>query len=261
MQINKQGAIEYLSSDALDPARVIHAIFTRKGGISPSPWDSLNFGSTVGDELGNVFENKRRAFESMRIDQNSIFDVWQVHSREVIFTNSPRHSTEKHQKADIIVTDQPGVVLLMRFADCVPLLFYDRHKNVAGIAHAGWQGTVKGVATTVVDAMRSNYYSHPADITAIIGPSIGPDHYKIGPDVVDQVKLAFGNDSSSILHQGDGYTYFDLWSANRIQLEHSGVRVIETSGICTACHPEDWYSHRGQGGKTGRFGVIISLLA
>ena len=259
MPYHDVGTIRYLTFGSLDQERIIHAAFTRRGGVSPQPWDSLNFGSTVGDDLSNVADNKRRAFTCLDLDYRLAFDVWQVHSKDVAIAEAPRHPDVKHAKADIILTDKPGIVLLMRFADCVPLLFFDPRRRVVGIAHAGWQGTVKGVSFAAVEALRARYQSEPQDLIAAIGPSIGPDHYQVGADVVNQVAEAFGHDASSVLVRRNGNVSLDLWQANRIQLEQAGVKNIESVEICTACHLEDWYSHRAQNGKAGRFGVLIAL--
>jgi len=147
----------------------------------------------------------------------------------------------------------------MRFADCTPLLFSDATRGVVGIAHAGWQGTVKGVATAAIKAMCENYGSKVENIRAAIGPSIGVDHYEVGDDVIRQVHENFGADAESLLPRYGDRRHFDMWKANRIQLEKMGVTHIETANICTACHLEDWYSHRAEKGKTGRFAVIIAL--
>ncbi len=94
---------------------------------------------------------------------------------------------------------------------------------------------------------------------AAIGPSIGVDHYEVGPDVISQVEQSFGPDANRLIELRDGRTHLDLWAANRIQLEKSGVEKIEVAGLCTACHLDDWFSHRGEKGKTGRFGALIAL--
>jgi copper oxidase (laccase) domain-containing protein len=94
---------------------------------------------------------------------------------------------------------------------------------------------------------------------AAIGPSIGADHYEVGPDVIAQVEQAFGADAKSLIDLRDGRTYLDLWGANRLQLEKSGLKQIEVAGLCTACHLDDWFSHRAEKGKTGRFGALIAL--
>jgi copper oxidase (laccase) domain-containing protein len=110
-----------------------------------------------------------------------------------------------------------------------------------------------------VEAMQSHYGCTPADILAAIGPSIGPDHYEVGMDVVNQVRQVFGWEASGLLAYRDGRAFFDLWGANRLLLERVGVRHIEISGLCTACSTKDWYSHRAEQGCTGRFGVMIAL--
>jgi copper oxidase (laccase) domain-containing protein len=107
--------------------------------------------------------------------------------------------------------------------------------------------------------MSSDYGSHPGDILAAIGPSIGPDHYEIGEDVAAQVKAAFSNDSAQFLSVRHGKTFFDLWRTNQVILEQAGIKHIQVAGLCTACHTEDWYSHRAEQGKTGRFGALIAL--
>ena len=246
----------YLQFDSLN---VKHAVFTRHGGVSPEPWGSLNVGGTVGDDLARVRENRILSFQAMGCAPESIFDVWQVHSADVVCAHAPRSTDESYRQADIILTDKPEVTLFMRFADCVPLLVHDPRKGVIGVAHAGWMGTLRDVATATVSAMKKNYGSDPADIIAGIGPSIGPDHYEIGADVILQVMQKFGDESEQLLKHHNRKIHFDLWTANRILLERAGVGQIEVSGVCTACHTDDWFSHRAEKGRTGRFGVLISL--
>ncbi len=255
---HEKDGVRYLSFEIFGDD-VIHGVFTRRGGVSPSPWHSLNVGGTVGDVPERVRENRLRAFATLGRDPASLFDVWQVHSARAVHADAPRPPETPHHKADIILTDRPGVTLFMRFADCVPILLYDARKGVVGLAHAGWLGTVRGAAQAAVRAMREQYGSHPADIVAAIGPSIGPDHYEVGQDVVAQVRGAFGNEAGGLLHARDGRVHFDLWEANRLQLEREGVEKIEVARICTACHLEDWYSHRAEKGRTGRFGALIAL--
>ncbi len=251
-------SVRYFSFDTF-PASITHAVFTRQGGLSPEPWHSLNVGGTVGDEAERVLENRFRSFRALGRDPYSIFDVWQVHSAEVVIADAPHFSRPPEFKADAILTDKPGVTLFMRFADCVPILLHDPKKNVVGVVHAGWQGTVKKILRETIKAMQATYGSQPADVLAAIGPSIGPDHYEIGPDVIERVHASFNGDSDGLLHTREGRVHFDLWSANRLILEQAGVGQVQVAGLCTACHPEDWYSHRAQKGKTGRFGALIGL--
>jgi len=257
-------SIRYYAFDSLSGAGVVNAVITRRGGASPQPWDSLNVGATVGDDPGRVLENRRRTFQALGRPFESLYDVWQVHSNRVVCTQAPRPPEEAHLKADAILTDRPGVTLFMRFADCVPIFLHDPQRKVVGLVHAGWQGTVNQVAAHAIRAMQARYGSQPEDILAGIGPSIGPHHYPVGPEVVAQVHSVFGQDAGQVLRQhnsgnGDSSVQFDLWNANRLILEGQGVRQVETAGICTACCLDDWYSHRAENGKTGRFGALIAL--
>jgi copper oxidase (laccase) domain-containing protein len=130
---------------------------------------------------------------------------------------------------------------------------------VVGIAHAGWLGTVRGVAGTAVKAMNEKYGCMPENIMAAIGPSIGPDHYEVGPDVIAQIQNVFGDDIERLLEWRNGKSHLDLWTANYIQLQKAGVEQVEVARVCTACHLEDWFSHRAEKGRTGRFGALIGL--
>lgn len=253
-------AIKYYTFGSLENKVIRHAVFTRQGGVSPHPWSSLNLGGTVGDDKACVQENRRRVFSAAQLNQSTLYDVWQVHGEDVAIATEPRQPHIPHQKADVILTDIRGITLLMRFADCVPILLYDPIQKVIGIAHAGWQGTLRRVVKTAIETMKAKYSSQPGNILAAIGPSIGPDHYTVGMDVAQQVEQIFGTDASGLLHKQNGEVKFNLWAANRLLLEQVGVSHIEESNICTACHIQEWYSHRGEHGKTGRFGVLISLV-
>ena len=256
MSFIQHNGIRYFQFDTL-PTR--HALFTRHGGVSPNPWGSLNVGGTVGDDLTRVRENRMLSFQALGCEPASIYDVWQVHSADVVFAQAPRPVDESYRQADIILTDQPDVTLFMRFADCVPILVHDPRNGIIGLAHAGWMGTLGDVATSTIEAMEKKYGSKPADLIAGIGPSIGPDHYEIGADVILQVMQKYGDDSELFLKSHNGKIHFNLWEANRSALERAGVGQIEVSGICTACNTGDWFSHRAEKGRTGRFGALISL--
>ncbi len=256
MSMIQHNGLSYFQFESLE---IKHAVFTRHGGVSPEPWGSLNVGGTVGDDLERVRENRLLSFHAMGCVPDSIYDVWQVHSADVVCTNAPRSVNESYRQADVILTDKMDVTLFMRFADCVPLLMHDPRTGVIGIAHAGWMGTLRDVAAASITAMKKNYGSNPADIIVGIGPSIGPDHYEIGADVILQVMQKFGDDSERVLKSHNGKIHFNLWEANRMLLERAGVQHIEISGICTACNTRDWFSHRAERGRTGRFGALVSL--
>lgn len=259
MPFNEKNGLKYFQFNNLADEGILHGIFCRHGGVSPAPWQSLNLGGSLGDSRENIIENRRRIFSIFNFPIESLFDVWQVHGADVICTTAPRPLDAPHQKADAILTDEMTITLFMRFADCVPILLFDPVKQVVGLVHAGWQGTVKKIVTAAIRTMEKQYACDTTDIICGIGPSIGPDHYEIGSDVAKQVQNVFSDRSEELLIKRDRKTYLDLWAANRIQLEELRVKSIEVSGICTACHIDDWYSHRQEHGRTGRFGAIISL--
>lgn len=252
--------LHILQFDSLNVPGVTHAVFSRHGGVSPDPWRSLNVGGTVGDDPARVRENLSRCFHALDLDPEDRFDAWQVHGARVLVVDAPRGG-QPPPKADALVTDRRGVVLFMRFADCVPILLHDPVRGVVGLVHAGWRGTVAGVARRAVEVMAERFGTDPADVQAALGPSVGPDHYPVGQEVVEQVEQAYGPAARSLLTRTNGRVHLDLWAANERALRLAGVRSIEVAAICTACHVEDWYSHRGERGKTGRFGALIARVA
>jgi YfiH family protein len=251
--------IRFFKLDLLNCPEIAHGFFTRQGGTSPFPWESLNMGGMVGDDRKRVEMNRVRAFQAVGRDPASMYDVWQVHGTEVICVDKPRPVDVEHKQADAVITNNPEVTLFMRFADCIPIILYDPVNKVVGLVHSGWRGTVKKVAKAAILGMVQNYGSKPDDILAGIGPSICVDHYSVGPEIVEEVHKAFGNFGNRLLLTEDGIVKFDLWEANRHLLVEAGLMDIEMSGLCTASNLNDWYSHRGENGKTGRFGALICL--
>jgi YfiH family protein len=218
-------------------------------------------GGTVGDDDYRVRKNRQAGFNALNLDISSLFDVWQIHGSNVVHAENPRSIDQPYQKADIILTDKPGVTLMMRFADCTPIILHDPIRKVIGLVHAGWMGTVNQAASKAIEAMIRGYGCDPGHILAGIGPSIGPDHYEVREDVESSARKTFGGDSPVFHKKANKRIHFDLWTANKILLEQSGVNKIEIAHICTVCHLDDWFSHRGEKGITGRFGAMISLEA
>ncbi len=258
-KIDQAGPIYYQFEQWLGSEALTHAVFTRHGGTSRAPWSSLNIGGTVGDDPDAVRQNLRLVYDSLELDSRAACEVWQVHSADAVIANAPVPGRRWLARADAMVTNKPGVPLLMRFADCVPVLFYDPAHHAVGIAHAGWRGTVSQVVVSTLRVMQDAFDTRPEQVQAAIGPSIGPDHYQVGPEVVEAINQAFGSTHDLIRQASDGSTYLDLWTSNRLALERAGVRSIEIAGICTASNTIDFYSHRAEHGKTGRFGAVIAL--
>ncbi len=259
MNFHNSSGVCYYTFPSLEEAGVTAAVFTRIGGVSPAPWNTLNVGGTVGDDQGRVNTNRELVFKSMNRPSESIFDVWQVHSTNVIRTDRPRPLNQAHQKADGMLTNNPEVTFFMRFADCVPILLFDRVHQAIGLVHSGWMGTVNWIGKAAVEEMGKQFETNPRDILACIGPSICVDHYPVGIDVANRVRQSFNSQAGRLLKKTGENVHFDLWGANQTILQEAGVEKIELSGICTACHPNEWFSHRGEKGKTGRFGVLFAL--
>ncbi|MCB9136640.1 MAG: peptidoglycan editing factor PgeF [Anaerolineales bacterium] len=251
--------VSSFSFNHLSHAGVVHGVLTRQGGVSSTPFHSLNVGRLVGDDPDAVEENHRRAWEAFGRDPRGVAETRQVHGAAIAFVEQFPTGAWERPAADGMVTDQVGVTLFMRFADCVPILLFDPRKKVIGMAHAGWRGTVSRVAQSAVAVMQAQYRSRPQDILAGIGPSICAEHYPVGEEVVAEVQKAFGGEAAGMLLRRNGSVKFDLWAANRMVLEQAGVRQIEMSGQCTACNVEAWFSHRAEHGRTGRFGALIGL--
>lgn len=258
MPFKDVGSLRLYQFESLDHPHLIHGVFTRRGGVSHESWRSLNVGATVGDDPEHVAENRSRLFRALDRRPESVYEVWQVHSARVVVVEEPRGETPI-EKADALVTNQPHVTLLMRFADCVPILVFDPVRHAVGMAHAGWLGTTRKVAAELVKTMQQTYGCQQSDMRAAIGPSIAVHHYAVGPEVEQAVHKAFGAEAGRHLQQVNGNVHFDLWSANRSLLEGEGVHQIETCGLCSACDTADWYSHRAQAGMTGRFGMAVAL--
>jgi YfiH family protein len=258
-RINGGGPVYYQFEQWADGSRLVHGVFTRLGGVSQAPWTSLNLGGTVGDDQAAVRENHRRAYAALGLDGSRACTVWQVHSADTVVVRGPVAHRRWLARADGIVTDQAGLPLAMRFADCTPILLYDPVLHTIGMAHAGWRGTVSGAAVSTLDAMCTAFGTRPQDVQAAIGPSIGPDRYQVGDEVVEAIRQTFGQTEGLIRRAEDGSAYLDLWAANRLALERAGVTQIEVAGICTASHTDEFFSHRAEAGRTGRFGAVMAL--
>jgi YfiH family protein len=235
-------------------------VFTRKGGFSAAPWASLNLGGNVGDSPEAVRLNHEAMYQALAVRGERACTVWQVHSADVMIALGPVPGRRWSTLADSMITDRLDTPLTMRFADCTPLFFHDPVQGVIGMAHAGWRGTVQGVGAKTVLAMTDAYGCKSGDIQAAIGPSIGPERYQVGEEVVEAVWAYFGTTEGLIRRDlKDGTAYLNLWAANRLDLERAGVNQIEVAGICTAEHTDEFFSHRAEKGRTGRFGAVLSL--
>jgi YfiH family protein len=234
-----------------------HAILTRLGGVSQKPFASLNLGSTVGDNPAAITENHRRVYENFYLEPSQVVSPYQVHSRNVVRVGATDGGSVI-PRTDALITDEPGVVLLLRFADCVPVLFYDPIHRAAGLVHAGWRGTVASVIPACVQAMQQEFGSDPHTLWSAVGPAICQEHYAVNRDVVDAIHNAIPR-PNQVVKKSTEQWLVDLPGAVDVQLRNLGIQRINHAAMCTACHTEEWYSHRAERGKTGRFGVFVML--
>jgi hypothetical protein len=250
------GIVTYQFS-GLGGTGVTHALLTRIGGVSQGPFATLNLGHTVGDDLAAVEENHRRVFAALDVEREQIVSPYQIHSANVRRVGKDDQGTVQPD-TDGLLTTTPGVAILFRFGDCSPLFLYDPVHRAVGIAHAGWRGAANGVVPSAVAAFVEHVGSRPEDLWAGIGPTIGPCCYEVGPEVAEAVARACPADAD-VVHRQNGSLHLDLPGAVRSQLRAAGVNTIEPSGLCTACRTDEWFSHRAEHGRTGRFGTLAML--
>jgi YfiH family protein len=243
------------------PAGQRHAVLTRLGGVSRSPFDTLNLSASVPDDRASLRANRKRAYGAFGFQTDSLVHAHLVHGAAVARV-TPAQNGLLAGHVDGLITDQPGCGLTMNYADCAPILLYDPDHPAIGLGHAGWQGAVRGLPGALVRAMQAAFGSDPARLIAGIGPCIGPCCYEVGEPVVSQVQRAFPKAPGLLLGRPNGARpHFDLPGANRISLKAAGVKNIEEAGLCTACRTDLFFSHRAEQGQTGRFGVLLALPA
>lgn len=236
------------------------AVFGRPGGVSEGALASLNLSFAVDDDPEKVRANRAIAARAVGWGPDRYVSARQVHGRRASQVSRTMAGGPELPETDVLVTNEPGVLLLLKFADCVPVILWDPVRRVAGLAHAGWRGTVLGAPASAVEMMAVTYGSNPADIMAGIGPSIGPCCYVVGPEVERAAGQVFAG--AGVLHRsGDGEVRFDLWSANAETLMRAGVseEKIAQSELCTRCNSHLYFSHRASGGRAGRFGAVAGI--
>lgn len=251
------GTVFYQSDLLLAFSNVIHAVTTRHGGVSPAPLASLNLSVRVGDTPENVHENLMRLHAALGLDPAATVDASQAQANSVARVTATERGTTIRM-VDGLITNVRGIPLMLRFADCVPILLYDPLHQAIALAHAGWRGSVQKVVTNTVNAMCEAFDTSPRDLVACIGPSIGPCCYEVGQDVIERVNTCFP-ESAELLLRRNGATHLNLWETNAVQLRALGVEQIDIAAVCTSDHTNDFYSWRKEKAQTGRFGALIAL--
>lgn len=263
----RQGVLFY-HCPAFEGTGVVHGFSSRLGGISPPPWDSLNLGSTQGDDPARVETNFRRFCAAIGADAGALVKNHQVHGDLVRAVTAedvlPSPSLPGQVDADGLITNVPGVCLTVFSADCVPVLLWDPGKRVAAAVHSGWRGTALGIAARAAERMQADYGCAPEDILAAIGPSISPCCFETHSDVPDGLRAGLGADAAPFIRPlpTEGKFQVDLKGANRLWLEQAGLRRehIAVSSACTACTGAHFWSHRRLGTNRGSMASMIQIL-
>jgi len=247
---------------------VVHGISTRLGGVSEPPYATLNLGGGVKDDPDRVRQNRNVFLERLGHRPASTAGVRQVHGNQVVVARrgdanwDTVPASPPIAEADGLVTNEPGLAVAVVAADCVPILFWDPLKRAASAAHAGWRGTVAGIAASTIKAMVETFDSRPSDIRAGIGPGIGPCCYEIDAAVVEPLQAALPDVAERVVTAGrPDHWMLDLPEANRLQLLAAGLREehIEVMDLCTSCNTDLLYSQRVEGYPCGRFAAAIAL--
>ncbi|MFV0513309.1 MAG: peptidoglycan editing factor PgeF [Jhaorihella sp.] len=230
--------LEILKSDRLGPLR--HGFFTRRGGASSGIFAGLNCGPGSSDQRAAVAMNRQRAAAALHLDPAELVGVHQVHSADVVTVTGPLSDAPR---ADAMVTNVPGLALSVLTADCQPVLFADTGAGVIGAAHAGWRGALDGVLEATLAAMEA-LGARRARTVAVIGPSIGPDAYEVGPEFVSTfLDEDPGNTRFFAGGRGDR-ALFNLPGYGLHRLRAAGIGTAEWTGHCTFSDPSRFYSYR-----------------
>ncbi len=223
-------------------AGIRHAFFTREGGVSQGPYDSLNAGIGSGDDPAKVAENRARMAQAVGVTPERFLTAYQIHSPDVVVAEAP-WTTDARPRADAIVTCVPGLAIGVSTADCGPVLFADAGAGVIGAAHAGWRGALSGVLESAIAAME-RLGARRSQIVAAVGPMISQRNYEVGNELVEQFTKAEPGNARFFAAGRAGHAQFDLPGFIAARLGDAGVTQVEDLGVCTYADPRLFYSFR-----------------
>ncbi len=250
-----------LVADDLLERGVVAAFTSRAGGFGAAPYDSLNLGLRVGDDLRTALRNRRRVATVLSVAGLPWATVRQVHgatavrARRELLGQGPPEARPSLAEADGIVTDHPGLLLAVLTADCVPVLLADPAAGVVGAVHAGWRGLAAGVLEAGVEAFAGVGADLGASV-ALVGPAIGPCCYQVGREVAEAVGDRY---PAAPATTRKGTLAIDTTAAAVQALERAGVGAVRAARECTAHQPDRFFSYR-RDGVTGRQAGVVALL-
>lgn len=249
--------LTYLTISEWEAEGIQIGFSTRWGGVSQSPYSSLNLGLHVGDNPENVRVNRGLWFKEWDSDGSDVTLGEQVHGTRIHWV-SESDAGRGSQSLDSVIPGVDALVttstlgLMAFFADCVPVYFYHPKLQAVAIAHAGWKGTVGKIVLNTLEQF-CNIGGDPAECWVALGPSIGPCCYEVDERVITGFQEGF-QDAPFLEPVKPGHAMLDLWIANQVILREAGVpqENIWVAEICTSCHTDSFFSHRKEGPRTGR---------
>lgn len=251
-----------LGYESLDSySNISHFVTTRQGGVGRGAYGTFNCSPFCGDEAESVRRNQELLIQGLPQRPHELVIPLQTHGVKSLLVDEAflRASVEARGELlrgiDAVITRQPGCCLCISTADCIPVLLYDTVHQAVAAVHAGWRGTVNYIVGHTLERMRTLFGTEGADVVACIGPGISLQSFEVGDEVYDAfLRQGFDMTRLSIRKVETGKYHIDLWEANRQQLLDFGVpgRQIETAGICTYIHHEQFFSARRLGIQSGR---------
>lgn len=251
----EKDSLAFYRFKVLDDPGAVHGVFTRKGGVSSGPYESLNCGAKVGDAPEKVAKNRLKVCETL--DARRLAVINQVHGDRVVVLDKETAESDRvwltSEKADAIVTRIPGLFLAIKIADCQSIIFHDPVKKVVAAAHSGWKGSIADIAGKTVSAMRKAFGCDPANIRAGVGPSLCPSCAEF---INYQTEIP-----PFLWTYMVGKNHFDFWAMSRDQLQSAGLceKNITVAGLCTRCGKPEFFSFR-RDKITGRCIAAIGLV-
>lgn len=246
-----------------ETSRLIAGFTTRHGGVSRAPYNSLNLGFGTNDLQAHVDGNRTSFCRSFDLQPHQLLTVKQVHGNDLLLIDEENLDLSHFLsiEADGIITNQPGFMIGVLVADCVPIILYHPGKRVVAAIHAGWRGASSGIIARAVDSMRNHFHCAPEEICAAVGPAIGAHTYEVDRPVREAFRAGSGF-WDQISHEVSlGHWQVDLPLSCRLQLEAAGLQTenIDSVQECTCCHQELFFSYRRDAGETGRQLGFVAL--
>lgn len=264
--IKQRDGVVYLAAEELNCSSAVHGFSTRLGGVSRPPFDSLNLGFSRGDDPAAVHENYRRFCAAVGVDKERLVCSRQVHLDHVLRVTGADAgkgiTRERDYEADGLITNEPGLGLVIFSADCIPVLLHDPVGRAVGACHCGWRGTALGIAAKTVRRMAEEFGSDPSHLRCAIGPGISRCCFETDGDVPAALREALGAEADPFLEDHhNGKYHVDLKGINRHWLISAGVRPenISVCSSCTACELDTFFSHRRTGQARGSLAAVIAL--